>query len=256
VVVIGTRGGQVRSRRRFRRRARAARPEPPPTELPVTIATVVDTEPLENVEAARAWLAAERRSGGEEALQTGLDTLNHVLQAHRIAVADPAVHEVSLDQAAVARVGFGAGEYVALGRWTSAFEAPRAPRGRQRRSAALRPQERLGALLGARDPALAAEEMVLRARQDVDRKRHREAAMQLSVAYRAALAELPPWIADRPSLKPRLEELERLAPGVHAAAETALAGGLAEEDVKTTVHALERLEAALRARTAPGVGGL
>ena len=64
------------------------------------------------------------------------------------------------------------------------------PEGRRRRSRILAPQARLAALLGAREAALACEELTLRARADVDQGRPREAALQLLVALDAALAEL------------------------------------------------------------------
>ena len=57
----------------------------------------------------------------------------------------------------------------------------------------LRPQERLAAILGGRDVALACEELALRARLDADAGRWREAAFQLRVALEAAIAELGPW---------------------------------------------------------------
>jgi hypothetical protein len=109
----------------------------------------------------------------------------------------------------------------------------------------------LAALLGARDAALACEELALRARQDVDAGRRREAALQLEVALVAALAELEPW-APRGDLAGRIDELRVLRPGVQDAARSALQGGVDDDEDAAVRHALERLEAALRARTALG----
>jgi len=148
------------------------------------------------------------------------------------------------------RMGFGEGEQVADGHWLRAIE-PTLPRARRRREAVLRPQERLAALLGARDAALACEELALRARQDVDAGRRREAALQLEVALVAALAELEPW-APRGDLAARIDELRVLRPGVQDAARSALQGGVDDDADAAVRHALERLEAALRARTALG----
>ena len=131
-----------------------------------------------------------------------------------------------------------------------ALELPRVAR-RTRRDAALRPQERLGALLGGRDAVLACEELALRARQDVDAGRRREAALQLDAAVTAALAELAPW-SSRGDLAERLAELRDLHGPVQAAAQAALQGGVEDEDDAAVRHGLERLEAALRARTALG----
>ena len=110
-------------------------------------------------------------------------------------------------QALVVRVGFGSGERVAEGRWDRARElaARRRPAARAR-TAALRPQERLAALLAGRDAALACEELTLRVRLDVDAARWREAALGLQVALAAALAELEPW-REAAGLAARLEEL-------------------------------------------------
>ncbi len=111
------------------------------------------------------------------------------------------------------------------------------------------PQERLAALLGGREVALACEELALRARGDLEHGRPREAALQLSVALDAALAELEGW---REQLGDRLDELAGLRSAVAAAAQAALAGGLDDDTVAAVDAALGRLEAALRARTAAG----
>jgi hypothetical protein len=131
-----------------------------------------------------------------------------------------------------------------------AIELP-LPRPARTRTAALRPQERLAALLSARDAALGCEELTLRARLDIDGERRREAALQLDAALTMALAELQPW-APRGDLAARLNELCDLAPAVNAAAHAALQGGVDDEHHAAVRRALERLEAALRARTALG----
>ena len=90
---------------------------------------------------------------------------------------------------------------------------------------ALRPHERLAALLGGRDVALACEELTLRARADLDAGRIREAALQLRVALEAAIAELEPW-RDRGDMAQRLETLREHRGAVGSAANAALRGGL------------------------------
>jgi hypothetical protein len=116
-----------------------------------------------------------------------------------------------------------------------------------RRSESLRPQERLAALLGGRDAPLAAEELTLRARHDVDSGRRREAALQLRIALESALAELEPW---REKLGERLDELRDSRGTVGAAANTALQGGIDDATATEVERVLERVEAALRARAA------
>ena len=149
--------------------------------------------------------------------------LNRVLYAHRIATADPHTHEVAPAQALVIRAGWGEGEQLADGRWQHALELPWAPTKRaQRRAAALRPQERLAELLGARTRELLCEELALRARLDLDQGRIAHAAVELDAALRAAPGEL--GAEANPALAPRVDELRALRAGVSAVARAALPG--------------------------------
>lgn len=238
------------------RRPRETTPDPSP--VPTTRATIVDPVSVSAERQAQAWLKgldAERETRAATAV------LNRVLYAHRIATADPHTHEVDPAQALVIRAGWGAGEQLADGRWGHALELPWAPTKRaQRRAAALRPQERLAELLGARTRELLCEELALRARLDLDQGRFAHAAIELDAALGAALGELGAEAS--PALAPRLDELRALHPGVSAVAQAALpsatsatgAGDPPEPDREpgedAVRHALERLEAALRARTA------
>jgi hypothetical protein len=243
VMVVSTLGAPERRWLRGRRR-RPAAPEP----APVTTGrvTLVTAQPFYDDEAAESWL----RAAGEDEVRAAVATLNRVLHMHRAATADPHVRELRREQALVARVGYGDGDQVSDGRWVKALELPSAAP-HQRREAALRPQERLGALLGGRDAVLACEELTLRARQDVDAGRRREAALQLDAALTVALPELEPW-SGRGDLATRLAELRELHGAVRAAAQAALEGGVEDEAADAVRHALERLQAALRARTALG----
>jgi hypothetical protein len=148
---------------------------------------------------------------------------------------------------------------VADGRWLHARELPWT-QGRRRgvgllrrnseRSAALRPQERMAALLGGRTSMLLCEELTLRARLDLDQGRPLHAALELDSAYATALGELRG--EDRQDLAIRVAELEQLQAGVSAQAQAARARGGDGPDEEIVEHALGRLEAALRARTATG----
>lgn len=231
------------------RRLLGNRPRPASTEpAPVTTAraTLVAAAPFGSEDEAAAWL----KRASDEDVDDAIVVLNRVLHLQRTAAADAFVREVSRPQALVARVGYGEGEEVAHGRWSAAttLPVPRAPR--TARAAALRPQERLAALLSGRDAALAAEELTLRARLDLDAGRAREAALQLRVALEAALAELEPW---RDRLPDRLAELRESRGVVGAAANSALQGGLDEPMTADVEQVLQRLEAALRARVAAGL---
>jgi len=94
------------------------------------------------------------------------------------------------------------------------------------------PEERFAALLGAREPQLVAEELVLRARADLNAGRAREAALQARVALEAVIAELGA-VAD-------------FREAVGAAANAALAGDLDVEELQALTEAVKGMEAALR----------
>ena len=105
---------------------------------------------------------------------------------------------------------------------------------------ALRPQERFAQLLSSRGEELLCEELALRARLDLDHGRLAHAKIELGAALDAALGEL--GVEANPALAPRLDELR------------VLHGGMTDADPgeEAVRHALERLEAALRAHTAGG----
>jgi hypothetical protein len=279
VVVLSTIGATRRGLLGRRTRTRRAEPNPEPSSVPVTRATIIDPVALSLESQAQAWL---RELDPEHEAQAATDVLNRMLFAHRIAVAAPHIHEVSPAQALVLRAGFGEGEHVADGLWLDARELLLSNRRAGQRATVLRPQERLAALLSAREDHLLCEELTLRARLDLDGARLALAAVELERAYAAALTELPS--EQREDLRERIEELERLRPAVAAAAHAALpAAALApppalvsptapappdalvspdaletttveahakEPEERSLHHALERLEAALRARTA------
>ncbi|MGH2904917.1 MAG: hypothetical protein ACRDK7_15245 [Solirubrobacteraceae bacterium] len=252
------------------RRPRATTPDPAP--VPISRATIIDPVSVSAERQAQAWLKA---LDAEHETRAATAVLNRVLFAHRIATADPDVHEVGPAQALVIRAGWGEGEQLAYGHWRHALELPWTPGKRARRRAdALRPQERLAELLGARTRELLCEELALRARADLDRGRLAHAAIELDAALAAALGELDAE-AD-PALAPRLDELRALRPDVGAVARAALVGTAVASEATEALgaeapstpgkrtepgepsaeelvgHALERLEAALRARTAGG----
>jgi hypothetical protein len=233
--------GGYEAPRRQRRRARRA--ESLPKEVDVTRATVIDAAPLGDLDAADTWLA--RAVGDEAVVAEALALLNRAVAAYRVAAGDPWVADGAPGRASVCRVGYGTGEQVAEGEWESARELP----GARARRSMLAPGERVAAVLGGRDVTLACEELVLRARGDLDHGREREAALQLSVGLEAALAELEVW---REALGERLEELGSFRGEVSAAAQAALEGGLSEREVEVVRRVLSRVEAALRARTAAG----
>jgi hypothetical protein len=238
----------------------AGRPTTPdPAPASTTRVTVIDPVPLSAEGQARAWLDELDR---ERDVRAAVAIVNRVLQFHRVASADPYLHEISPEQALVIRAGWGDGEQVASGMWLHARQLPWRPNqrkspgprpgGSRARSSVLRPQERLAALLGAKGIALMCEELALRARLDLDQARVRHAALELENALAVAVGELRG--EGRQDLAIRIAELEQLSDGVIEQARTVRAGASAVPDEEVLGHALGRLEAALRARSAGGFG--
>jgi hypothetical protein len=250
VVVLDTVGAA--RRRALGSRLRKPEADPEPALVPTTRATVVDPVSLSAETQARAWLDG---LDVERETRAALGVLNRVLFAHRIAAADAYLSELSRAQALAIRAGWGIGEQVAGGRWAHARELAWSEPKVNRRAAALRPQERLAVLMGGREAALLCEEHTLRARLDLDQGRLAHAAIELDGAFTTALVELAR--EHRTDLTVRVEELRELREGVALASQTALSAAATQSpdpplDEDILRHALERLEAALRARTAVG----
>ncbi|MDA0182610.1 hypothetical protein OJ997_20030 [Solirubrobacter phytolaccae] len=220
---------------------RVGRREPRDT-VPVTRVTVIDADPLFDDATASEWL----RSAGLPSF--GPETLNRLVRSFRVASADPYLADLDLSRAWRTRVGYGSGEQVADGEWTEAREldAP-TPRQRGSKRSKHRPTDRLAALLSGRDAILACEDLTLRARQDLDLGRVRETALQLEAALITALAELAGW-REQGDMSQRLVELDGLRETVAQAAASAREGTLEATALEGLSDALERLEAALRAR--------
>ena len=243
VVVVQALGGVTASRRRpRRRRPRPAEPIEDSPEVPLTRLTVIPAEPSEREAAARqVQQAAGDPEAAEARVTAALRTVNAVLRAHRIATGDPYGHEIGREAVLVARIGYGTGDRLAEGHWEKAVEVSQ-PARRQRRAQALRPQERLAAVLAGREPIDLCETLLLRARADLDQGRPREAALQLRAGLEALLAELPGKVGqdqaeDLAALQERLESTA-------GAAEEALAGELSAErtdEVAATLGICERI---------------
>ena len=125
ILVLAVLGAPERRLLTRRRRSRDAPPGPPPESVPTSRATLVDTAALAGPQAAEKWLGA---ADLEVLAADAVARLNRVLHAHRIATADPYAREVALGQALAVRVGYGAGEQVADGRWARAREPVRSRR--------------------------------------------------------------------------------------------------------------------------------
>jgi hypothetical protein len=235
VLVLQTLGAPERRALRGRRPRSIERAEPEP--VPTTRATVVRPEPFDPPDEARAWLESLRgdRAAVDAELDAALRVVNRGRAAQRTAAADPYAADVSADHALVARVGYGSGEAVAEGRFIEAIELPRAGQRRRRRSMEAR-DERFAALLGGRVERLVGEELVLRARADLNAGRSREAALEARIALEALMAEL----GDQAPA----DQLERVSQAANAALEGRRPTGL-----EAVVAAME---AAIRRRRLGG----
>jgi hypothetical protein len=187
VLVLKTLGAPERRRRAGRKPRAVTEAEPEP--VPTSRATVVRATAFASPDDAAAWLAGLRDDAAEleEELAAAVAILNRGLRAHRVATADPYVTEVSAERALVVRIGYGSGDEVAEGRFAECMELPAQGRRRPRRSMEA-PEERFAALLSGREDVLPAEELVLRARADLNAGRLAEAALQARIAIEALLA--------------------------------------------------------------------
>jgi hypothetical protein len=219
-----------------------------PEPVPTARATMITAEPFGSPLEAEAWLGALRkdRDALAEEARLGVAELNRMLRAHRAAAADPwGAPEVSPIHALVVRVGYGSGDEVAEGRFEDALELPKTEAdalSRARRGDITDPGQRMAAILSGREELLACEELVLRARADLDAHRPREAALQARIALETVLAELP---ADADP------ELGACRAEVGDAANAALKGDPPEHLQHAVLHAVERMERALRRRPPP-----
>ena len=246
ILVLRTLGAPERRLLRRRRRRSLERAEPAP--VPTTRATLVRAEPFPTHADAESWLSRLRgdRALVEQELGSAVRELNAALRAHRAAASDPYARDVSEAQALVARVGFGSGDQVAEGRFAGAFELPPGRPGPRpgRRARALAPDERFAAILGGRDQPWACEELLLRARADLDADRPREAALQARIALESLLAEM--GHSHRSGETRSALEADRSAVG--QAANAALRSEPADELQQAVAACVERMEAAVRRR--------
>lgn len=241
ILVLRTLGAPQRRFLANRRGRRLTESDAEP--VPTSRVTLIDPESFASSGAAESWLAGLRHEPEQARAKVAeaLGVLCRALHAHRAAHADPYAWDVPGDAALVSRVGFGSGDAVAEGRYADALELPRS-RDRTKRSMEA-PEERFAALLGARESVLACEDLVLRARADLDAGRERQAALQARVALESLLAEMGEEIRGD-----RRGHLEADRGPVGEAANAALRGDLTREDARELGEAITRMEAALRVR--------
>jgi len=225
-------------RRRRLRGRRPARVEPDaaaPGPVAMTRATVIAAEPFADAAAAAEWLRGCEAGGDRVAaeIEEALELVNVAVSAHRIAAQDPYVRDLVTSDAQHVRLGYGTGDEVVEGRWQDALVIPpeRARRGPRRRM--LSPHEEMAGMLSGRRPGgQPSEELLLRARLDLDHGRVVEAALIVRAVVEALAAE--GHAAEGPAA-------ERLA-------QAALAGELSEEQLQELADLVLTLERMVRRR--------
>ena len=156
VLVTRTLGSPPQPHRR-RRRAKGVEPEPAAAPLPLARVTAIRAfAPFADEDEARRWLdeVTEAEETADEIVADAVALLNRALHAQWVAAAEPHAAELTPERAVAVRIGFGAGEEVADGRFNEAREvdvwATGASR-RRRREEGMWPQERVRGVLGGRE---------------------------------------------------------------------------------------------------------
>lgn len=245
MIAVRTLGAEVKrsalGRRAARRRPTQAEPGDETDPVAVTRVTVIRGKPLEDLAAARDWLAAcgdADTAYGEVA--EALKLLNRAIHAHRVSAADPYVGDLSVVGARRVRLGYGGGDELVEGRWRDAYVVP--PQvARTRRRRMLAPEEQLARILSGRRPAHPSEDLLLRARLDFDQGRTRAAALQANLARATLEKELSAAEPTRGAVRAHSELFERLA-------STALERELDEDEIPKLDEALLELERLARRR--------
>jgi hypothetical protein len=248
VVVFAALHAERSSRSRGRRPSRLPAGDVQPEAVPITRVTVIAAEPFEDDDSARDWLARCRgrgEAGGEE-IADALGHVNRAVAAYRVSAADPHAHDVSRDQAVRVRVGYGSGPKLVDGAWDDCIVMP-SEHGRPRvRRRMLAPEQELaGILTGRRASVQPSEELLLRARLDLDGGRHVEACMQVRVAVEALRAELSREGADDSAVASRVEIATRVS-------EAAMSDHLTTEHVEELEALVAELERVVRRRRYAG----
>ena len=226
------------------RAADAGAAQVPVTRLMVVVSDEIEGDP-------DAWLERVRKDQAQRdaLVDRGLACIRRAVAARRITATDPAIADPSAESALAIRIGFGEGDELVERQWEQAIEVPRDTQ-RASRSEALRPQERMAALLGNRDTALACEELVLRARADSRAGRSREAALQLRVGLEALLAERTRLTGH--GQEEDLAALDERRTATGDAANEALQGAPSAERAAEVEETLAICERILRRRAAHG----
>jgi hypothetical protein len=191
VVAFRSLHAQRRSRLRGRRPTPAEPGATASEPVPVTRAVVIAAEPFPDAEAAAGWLRDMRgRDAAADDVEQALELVNHAVSAHRVAAQDPHVRDLVAADIQRVRLGYGTGDDVVEGSWRAAIVIPLERAKRVKRRRMLSPQEEMAGMLSGRRPAgRPSEELLLRARLDLEHGRPVEAALVTRAATEAMAAE-------------------------------------------------------------------
>ena len=249
MIVVKTMGAKLqrvgaRNRSLARRRPAPAESDDEPEPVTITRVTVIRGLAIDHADAAREWLSTcgDRETAAAE-VDEALALLNRALHAYRVSAADPYAMDVTPGRARRVRLGYGVGDELVEGRWREAYAVPpRAERGGRRRM--LAPEEQVAGILGGRRETHPSEDLLLRARLDLDQRRSRTAALQAHAAHEALEAELE---TDESATKARAAMRERAQPLDELAA-AALDRELEEDELEQLGEILLQMERVARRR--------
>lgn len=242
-VVIFRTLSAVRRPSRWARRPKRAEPgQASPAEVPVSRVTVIGATGFEDEADATAWLERCRRNEAErhDLIQESLLVVNRAVHGHRVAGSDPYVRDVDANQAQSVRVGYGTGDDVVEGHWKDAYDLPAGSRTRSSRRQMLAPQEELAGILSGKKAAYVSDDLVLRARLDLDQGRSEQAALQLRSGVDALIAEM-----SRDVPESGMGGLDAQAAAAGSLATAALQGKLSDErvdELRETIAQVERVQ--------------
>lgn len=184
-----------------------------PEPVSVTRVTVIRGAPFADSGSAHDWLARCRDAATADGeVGEALRLLNRAIHAHRVSAADPYAADVARARARRVRIGYGSGDELVEGRSREAYDLP-ADMARRSRRRMLAPEEQVAKILGGRRSTHPSEDLLLRARLDLDQGRSREAALQARAAHYALTAEVAAQEQAgeaRAALAERAELLDRL----------------------------------------------
>jgi hypothetical protein len=248
VIVFAALHSARASRLRGRRPSRVPAGDVQPEPVPITRVTVIAAEPFRDDAAAREWLEGCRSSGdtGAGEVADALVHVNRAIGAYRVSAADARAHDVTREQAARIRIGYGSGARLVDGGWEECIVMPEEHgRPRVRRKMLAPEQEVAGILTGRSSDVQPSEELLLRARLDLDAGRNVAAALQLRIAAEALRAELAREDAADASLDSRVATATGLS-------EAALSGELTAAQAERLESLVNEFERAVRRRRYAG----